>query len=169
MRWAIWAPLLVAALLAQAGPLARHLPPELRPDPVLLLALFAAARAEPAEALGFCWLAGLGRDLLSAGPLGEYALLYLAAGLGVTQLRRLLDARLPVVQAASAFLAYSFVEGICLGTTLLACGNRQLASHVGELISGALVTAAAAPLLCWGLGFLARPLGLNRRRWAQVG
>ncbi|GEM_PF-2191778 len=169
MRWATWALLLAAALLAQAGPLARHLPPEVRPDPVLLLALFAAARAEPAEALGFCWLAGLGRDLFSAGPFGEYALLYLAAGAGMIQIRRLLEPRLPVVQAASAFLAYSFIEGICLGTTLLASGNRHLASQAGALISGALVTAAAAPLFCWGVGLFARPLGLNRRRWAQAG
>ena len=169
MRRLIWALLLIACLLVQAGPLARRVPPELRPDPVLLLALFAAARAEPAEALGFCWVAGMGRDLLSAGPLGQYAMLYLLVGLAVAQLRRLLDVRLAVVQASSAFLAYSFVEGVCLATTALTLGNRAVVSYAGELFSGALVTAAAAPLACWGFGLLQRPLGLKRRRWAEAG
>ena len=169
MRRLTWALLLAACLLAQAGPLARHLPPEVRPDPVLLLAIFAAARAEPAEALGFCWAAGLARDLLSAGPLGQYALLYLAVGMGMAQLRKLIDARLAIVQAASAFLAYSFVEGMGLAITALALGNREIVSNAGALISGALVTAAVAPLACWGLGLLQKPLGLKRRRWAGAG
>lgn len=168
MRRLIWALLLIACLLAQSGPLARHLPPQVRPDPVLLLAMFAAARMESAEGIGFCWAAGLGRDLLSAGPLGQYALLYLLAAMGMAQLRKVIDVRLAAVQASYAFLAYSFAEGTCIATTALTSGNRAVLSHAGELVSGALVTAAAAPLACWLLGMLHRPLGLNRRRWMET-
>ena len=169
MRWLAWMLLLIACVLAQTGPLARHLPPEIRPDPVLLLALFAAARAEPASGLGFCWVAGLARDLLGAGPLGQYALLFLVAGLGMVQVRQLLQVRLPIVQAASAFLAYSFVEGVALVSTALSTGNGQVLSRSSALFIGALVTAAAAPLLCWAFSLLERPLGLKRHNWAKVG
>lgn len=168
MRRLTWAILLIACLLAQTGPLARHLPPQVRPQPVLLLALFAALRTEPYEALAICWLAGLACDLLSAGPLGQYALLYLVAGAGAAQLRRLVDGRRPLVQAASAFLAYSFVEGIALVATALVLGNPAILSNTAELFSGALVTAAAAPLACWLFGLFRKPLGLQRPRWTEA-
>jgi len=76
--------LMVVALLA-CGPLPRHVPPAWRPDLFVILVAFAALRApagRETDALVLCWLTGLAKDLLSAGPVGQYALLCLAAGRG---------------------------------------------------------------------------------------
>ena len=50
-------------------------------------------------------MTGLAKDLLSAGPLGQYALLYLAAGAAIARMRPALDARSALTGAALAWAA----------------------------------------------------------------
>ena len=83
MRVGSWLLALAVVALLACGPLPRYIPPAWRPDIFVILVVFAALRAEPGrdgDALALCWLTGLAKDLLSSGPVGQYALLYLAAG-----------------------------------------------------------------------------------------
>jgi rod shape-determining protein MreD len=136
--------LLLLLALPAASLLPKYTPAAWRPDLFALMVLLTALRAKPEQALPLAWGVGLVKDLLSAGPLGEYALLYLLACYALLRLHRIFSVRLIVVRAALAFGTVLLTELPCL---LI---NARLAPHGGEvraLLLGALTTALLAPLL----------------------
>ncbi len=114
-----------------------------RPDLLVAVVAFAALFApEPAGALGMAWAVGLMRDLATAGPLGQYALIYLVIGWSISGLRPLLFREHPLTQAAvggiaagiaglaSAACTSAFTGGIPLGLCLARAGASALATAV---------------------------------------
>jgi len=131
-----------------------------RPDFFALLLLLAVLRARPEKVLPLAWGVGLAKDLLSAGPLGEYALLYLLAGYILLQLRRILSVRLAVIRAGLAFgtvlatesaylLTHVFLQSRVGHTPAGADGILPLASEFRVVLLSALVTAILSPLLLY--------------------
>ena len=164
MRFWPWFLLLIAAALVSGALLTRWLPPGLRPDLLLLMALYAGLRAPRPDALRAAWVAGLLKDLLSAGPLGLYALLYLGVAFAVGRLVEWLSARSALVQGVTAFAAFLLTEGVAL-LALAVRANLWPSGAVGEWFTGALVTAAAAPFF---VRIADRLLGApSRRRHAR--
>ncbi len=112
-----------------------------RPDLLVPVVAFAALFApDPSRALGLAWGAGLMRDLGTAGPLGQYALIYLVIAWTIAGLRPLLFREHPFTQAlvgggaaaaaglASAACTAAFTGGIPLGLCFARAGASALAT-----------------------------------------
>jgi rod shape-determining protein MreD len=115
MRTGGWLLVLAVAALLACGPLPRWAASGWRPDLFVILAVFAVLRAPPgraAGALALCWMTGVAKDLLSAGPVGQYALLYLAAGTGIARVRPALGARSAAAGATLAWAAAFATESV---------------------------------------------------------
>jgi len=111
MRRAVIAWALAVVGLALNGTAAAWLPRGWLPDPALLGAVVLGLRVGGPAGLVGAWAIGWTADLMSGGPLGEYALLELL-GWGITQLsaRRVSLERTPVFAA--------FVFALCASQTL---------------------------------------------------
>jgi rod shape-determining protein MreD len=148
MRVGSWLLALAGVALLACGPLPRHVPPAWRPDLFVILVAFAALRAPPgrdADALALCWMTGLAKDLLSSGPVGQYALLYLAAGAVIGRMRLALDARSAASGAALAWAAAFTTE--CVAAWAAGRGGGRLWPMPGAfrgVLSASLVTACVA-------------------------
>ena len=163
MRLFRWFIVLLLAALAGSTLLPRWLPPEMRPDMFLMMALFAAMRAERHEAPALAWAAGLAKDLLSAGPLGEYALLYLLLGVLVLWLRGFMDTYVPLTQAILGGAAFALTEG---AYGLLLCLARSGSLQTGTaamLLTASIVNAIAAVLFMRLMDSREKWLGTKRR------
>jgi rod shape-determining protein MreD len=148
MRIGSWLLALTFAAFLACGPLPRCVPPGWRPDLFVILVAFAALRAPPgraAEALALCWMTGLAKDLLSAGPVGEYALLYLAAGAAIARVRPALGARSAAAGAALAWAA-AFATESAAAWAIGREGGRlwPMPGAFRGVLSASLVTACVA-------------------------
>jgi len=166
MRVGSWLLALAVAALLACGPLPRHVSPAWRPDLFVILVAFAALRATPgrdADALALCWMTGLAKDLLSSGPVGQYALLYLAAGAVIARLRPALDARSAATGAAMAWAAAFTTE--CVAAWALGREGGRLWPMPGAfrgVLTASLVTACVAWLFFRCLDRLLRRKGHAR-------
>ena len=148
MRVGSWLVVLVVVALLACGPLPRHVSPAWRPDLFVILVAYAALRVPPgqdADALALCWMTGLAKDLLSAGPAGQYALLYLAAGAVIGRMRPALDARSAASGAALAWAAAFTTE--CVAAWAAGREGGRLWPSAGAfrgVLSASLVTACVA-------------------------
>jgi rod shape-determining protein MreD len=143
MRLGKWLLALLTAALLACVPLARHAPSPWRPDLFMILAAFAALRAEGADALALCWMTGLAKDLLSAGPPGEYALLYLAAGAAMVRVRAWMGARAAPTAAALVWAAAAATECVAAWASARQ-GLWAAPGAFGGVLSASLITACAA-------------------------
>jgi len=148
MRAGGWLLVLAVVALLACGPLPRHVSPAWRPDLFVILAAFAALRAPPgqdADALALCWMTGLAKDMLSSGPVGQYALLYLAAGAVMVRMRPALDARSAATGVALAWAAAFTTE--CAAAWAVGRERGRLWPMTGAfrgVLSASLVTACVA-------------------------
>lgn len=117
-----------------------------RPDLLLTIVLFAALFApEPPVALGTAWAAGLIRDLGSAGPLGQFALIYLVIAWTVVGCRPYLFREHPLTQAALG-AAGAIVAGLASAACTSAfTGGVPLGLAVWRTAGSAAATAILAP------------------------
>jgi rod shape-determining protein MreD len=128
-----------------------------RPEALLALACFAALFArDSAQGLLAAWVVGLLKDLGSVGPLGFHALLFLAAGAVVLQVRQILFRESPLTQVAVAFLATCWVQAIGALFVALVAGPIPLGVFLVRTLVSAALTAVFMPFL---------PLFLTRARW----
>lgn len=128
-----------------------------RPEGLVVLACFAALFAEDSrQGLLGAWIAGLLKDAAGTGPLGLYALLFLAAGWVVLRVRQVLYRENPLTQISVAFLAGC---GINLAAALFVSATAG-AIPAGLLLSRTLLSAALTALLAPPFLFL-----LARARW----
>jgi rod shape-determining protein MreD len=148
MRVGSWLLALVVVALFACGPLPRHISPAWRPDLFVILVAYAALRVPPgrdADALALCWLTGLAKDLLSAGPLGQYALLYLAAGALIGRMRPALDSRSALSGAALAWAAALTTECVAAWAAGREGGGLwPMAGAFRGVLTASLVTACVA-------------------------
>ncbi|MBI2899661.1 MAG: rod shape-determining protein MreD [Planctomycetes bacterium] len=123
-----------------------------RPEFLLTLGCFAALfSARPGQGFATAWLLGLAKDCGSALPLGLHAFLFLAIAWAIQLLRQAVFREHPLVQCGTVFfaaLASSLVTGafVCLFT-----GGVPFWTLAGKALAGALLSAAAAPVVMWGL------------------
>jgi len=118
-----------------------------RPDLLVPLVAFAALfAAEPSRALGSAWAIGLMRDLGTAGPLGQYALIYLVIAWSISSLRSLLFREHPLTQAAVGGVAAAIAGLASAACTAAFAGGIPLGLVFARTFSSALVTALLAPV-----------------------
>ena len=118
-----------------------------RPDLLVPIVAFAALFAsEPSRALGSAWAIGLLRDLGTAGPLGQYALIYLIIAWSITALRPLLFREHPLTQAAVGGVAAAIAGLAAAACTAAFAGGIPLGLVLARTFSSALITALVAPL-----------------------
>ncbi len=140
-----------------------YLPEALRPDLFVVMTVFLAVRAPTSEALPLCWFTGLGKDLLSGGPLGGYALLYLTVGLAMLWVRSSPGARSALAYAVLGCLAYLVTESVYLGVASAHAGVWPAGRALRALLTASLVTAGLTPVCVWGLDRLGGWLGTRKR------
>lgn len=168
MRLLNWAILLLAAALLAWVALPRYVPDGLRPDLLLILVVFTALSAPPEDALALSWFAGFVKDILTVGPLGEYALLYLLLAAGLLRVKTMFDTRVAVSRLLIGAAAHFLCEGTYGVTEGLRTGLWPDAVSRSLWISSAIVTGAATPLLCRPLDWIGGWLGVERRRFGLV-
>jgi rod shape-determining protein MreD len=119
-----------------------------RAEALLALACFAALFAkEPRQALLACWIIGLLKDVASAGPLGLHALLFVAAGWVVLQVRTVLFPESPLTQLAVAFIATCWVNAAAAAAVALSAGTIPFGVVAAKTLLSALLTAVLTPFL----------------------
>jgi rod shape-determining protein MreD len=165
LNWAIL--LIVAAALAWTA-LPRYVGGGLRPDLLLILVVFTALSAPPEDALAFSWFAGFVKDLLTVGPLGEYALLYLLLAAALLRVKTMFDTRVALSRLVIGAAAHFLCEGTYAVTEGLRTGFWPDAATRNLLLGSAVVTGALTPLLCRPLDRIGGWLGLERRRAGWV-
>jgi rod shape-determining protein MreD len=112
-----------------------------RPEALLSLACFAALFArDSAQGLTASWLIGLIKDIGSAGPLGLHALLFLAAGAVVLQIRQILYRESPLTQLAVTFVAACWVNLAAAIVVSFTVGGIPFGVIVGKTLLSALLT-----------------------------
>jgi len=128
-----------------------------RAEALLGLACFAALFARDSRQGLLCaWIAGLVKDLGSAGPMGLHALLFLGAGWVVLQVRQVLFREAALTQVAVAFVATCWVNAASALFVSATAGGIPLGVIAGKTLVAALLTAALTPAML----FL-----LSRARW----
>ena len=119
-----------------------------RAEVLLALACFAALFAKEArQGLLACWLIGAMKDLASAGPLGLHALLFVAAGWIVLEIRSVLFPESPLTQLAVAFVATCWIHAAAATAVALGAGGIPLGVVLLKTLLSALLTAVLAPVL----------------------
>src|SRR5258708_5476849 len=113
-----------------------------RPEALLSFGCFAALFArDSSQGLLASWGIGLLKDAGSAGPLGLHALLFLAAGAVVLQIRQILFRESPLTQLAVAFIAACWVNLAAAVVVALSVGGIPIGVIVGKTLLSALLTA----------------------------
>ena len=151
--------LLAAAILAASILLPRYAPGWMGVDVFAFLLVFLAIRAPTEETLPLCWFTGLVRDLLSGGPLGGYALLYLLAGVVLLRVRAATDTRMFLTRAALVFSVALVTDAVWLAKSQGVLAFWRVA---GLSLRMALMTGAMAPVVLWLLDRFAKRLGIRR-------
>ena len=114
-----------------------------RPEALLALACFAALYArDSSQGLTASWIIGLLKDAGSAGPLGLHALLFLAAGWVVLQIRQVLFRESLLTRLTVAFLAACWVNTIAALAVAVTVGGIPVGIVLGRTLLSALFTAA---------------------------
>jgi rod shape-determining protein MreD len=118
-----------------------------RPDLLVPIVVFAALFApESSPALGIAWAVGLMRDLGTAGPLGQFALIYLVIGWTIAACRPFLFREHPLTQAAVGAAGAAAAGLASAACTSAFAGGVPLALCLTRTAASALATALLAPV-----------------------
>jgi len=119
-----------------------------RAEALLSLACFAALFArDSGQGLLASWIIGAIKDVGSAGPLGLHALLFLAAGWVVLQIRQILFRESPLTQLGVTFVAACWVNLASAIVVSISVGGIPFGVMTGRtLLSGLLTAALTVPL-----------------------
>jgi rod shape-determining protein MreD len=116
-----------------------------RAEILLSIACFAALFArDSGQGLLASWIIGVIKDVGSAGPLGLHALLFLAAGWVVLQVRQILFRESPLTQLGVAFVAACWVNLAAAIVVAISVGGIPLGVVLGKTLLSALFTAILA-------------------------
>ena len=136
-----------AALVVELTVLANFAWAGARPDLLIPVVVFAALfAAEPSQALATAWAAGLIRDLGTAGPLGQYALIYLVIAWILASARTYLFREHPLTQAAVGAGGAAVAGLASAACTAAFTGGIPLSLCFARTSVSALVTAVVAPV-----------------------
>jgi rod shape-determining protein MreD len=140
------------------------------PNLVLLAALFIATHAPRDAALLGCFGMGLMQDMLTAQPLGVYALAYGIVGLMITSSQSAMEqehilANMVIALVAAAVVALVVWLNMVLAPRLSGAAPAAGGSVV-SLMLGVLYTTLLAPLVSWPLQRIKKRFAFERSRRA---
>jgi len=160
MRWLIFAALTLVVLILQTT-LVRWLQVgHAAPDLLVVLLIFLALYGDRRNVLLANWFLGLARDLYSDGPLGLYALLFLAVGWFIGSHRDKLFTDHFITHLILGFSATFLCGGVVVTTECLVYGLPEWGKLMGRMAGAAIYTAALSPFLFLLLRF--------PRRWMRL-
>lgn len=126
-----------------------------RPEPLLLLACFAAMFAKEAkQGLALAWVFGLLKDLGTTMPLGFHALVFAVLAYLLLTARQVLFREHPLMQSGIVFFAAMIVSvfaaiQVCLFAGGIPFGVLALKTIMGALLSALLAPVVMGALLRW--------------------
>ena len=163
MRLHNWALVFIVFALAATVALPRYVSGQMRPDAFIIMIVFISVRATRKQALALCWATGLARDIISGGPLGAYALIYLASGFIIMRVRATTNLNMAPTRAVVGFLAAFLAEWLHAAATGRCTGLWPTAGATNLLLSASLVTGIATALCAWILDRNGKWLGIRGR------
>jgi len=163
VRLGNWLLLLLAAALLTTAVLPVALSPRFRPDPFAVLLVFVGIRARRDEVLPVGWLTGLARDLAAGGHPGVQALTCLALAAAIFRLRRPVNTRHPIAQAAMGGGTVILMEAPFIARAGIGLPPALVTDALGTLLGAATITAVLTPPALWLLDRLNRWVRLGRR------
>lgn len=123
-----------------------------RPEPLLLLACFAALFAKDAkQGLALAWVFGLLKDLGTTMPLGFHALVFALVAYVLIALRQILFREHPLMQSGIVFFAAAIVSVLAAVQVCLFAGGIPFGVIAVKTLMGAVLSAALAPVVMGGL------------------
>jgi len=167
MHWIYFAILLYVTAVLQTTLVPVVAIHDVRPDLMVLVAVFYALNAKTYDGLLMCWIVGLVIDLTSLGyenqaNVGLHAFSLGLIGWGIVRLRSLMLRDSVATQVMVTFLATALLAMAASAFMMYAAQAWEL---FGEVLANALFTAlysaALAPYLHWLLKKLRIPLGVG--------
>ena len=158
-----WALVFIVFALAATVALPRYVSGPVRPDCFIVMIVFLSVRAPRRQALALCWATGLARDIVSGGPLGAYALIYLASGLIIVRARAMTNLNMAPTRAAVGFFAAFLAEWIHAAATGRSAGPWPTAGTTNLLLTASLITGICTALCAWILDRNGKWLGIRGR------
>ena len=133
-----------------------------RPDLFVVAMVFLALRSTRRGVLPVCWLTGLVADLVSAGPMGAYGLLYLASGMVILRIRAETEKRPAVSYVPYALGAAFAIRALYRLVSSPGLTGGFSGGHGAILITSSVATAIAMAPCAWALARLDKRLGIQR-------
>ena len=134
------------------------------PDLLLTVAMFLALFAPKHPALVGGWILGLAKDVTGGGPVGAWAVLFLAAAATLIEVRDLLFIQRALTQAALMAVVALPMNLAYVAARWALAGGRPTLTAVGLVVGCAVFTAVVTPPVVWFLGRFRRVLGLVPER-----
>jgi rod shape-determining protein MreD len=168
MRVLTFAVIAYLLTVAQATllPMADFLGLGIRPDLLLLLAMFYAMYGRNEDVIIGGWALGLLADLTGLGRIGVFAFSFGLVALSVFKLRNSFNRENPFVHLALGLLAATLVNFWALFMMLVMgeVHGQAFWSAAGRAMGCAAYTAIVAPYFFWALSRFRKALGLHSSR-----
>jgi rod shape-determining protein MreD len=136
----------------------------IRPDLLLLFALYLGLYGRREDVVVGSWLAGLCKDFLTIGPIGAFAVLFLLFGLLMARTREALFREHPLTQMILVFLAVLFLNTIFLIPLSIYFHLKNFPLLLLQAAGVALYSALLAPLCFFLFTKLRGLLGIGLER-----
>jgi len=158
-----WALVFIVFALAATVVLPRYVTGQMRPDAFIIMIVFISVRAPHKQALALCWATGLARDIISGGPLGAYALIYLASGFVIMRARTTTNLSMAPTRAVVGFFAAFLAEWLHAAATGRSTGLWPTAGATNLLLTASLMTGICTAFCAWILDRNGKWLGIRGR------
>ncbi|KPJ63007.1 MAG: hypothetical protein AMS15_02010 [Planctomycetes bacterium DG_23] len=136
----------------------------IRPDLLLLFALYLGLYGRREDALVGSWLAGLCKDFLTMGHIGVYALLFLLFAVFLSRIREALFREHPLTQMILVFLSVLFLNSIFLIPLSIYFRLKSFPVLLVQAASIAFYSALLAPVCFYSFARLRSVLGIRSQR-----
>ncbi len=169
MRWFRFAVLVLVASVLQTSltGAVSLIRPDVKPDLLLILLVFFAARSKPTEAVISSFIIGFVADLISPtmGLMGPRMISFGVLGTLLSDLQGIISTRRGIYQAATVFLAGVLTAGLSYLLTLLRTETAEV-SLAAQLFWQPLYSAILGPFLSLPMAWWMRMNKKDRRRRA---
>ncbi len=169
MRWFRFAVLVLVASVLQTSLMGAVsvIRPDVKPDLLLILLVFFAARGKPTEAVISSFIIGFVADLISPtmGLMGPRMISFGVFGTLLSDLQAIISTRRGIHQAATVFLAGVLTAGLSYLLTFLQTETAEV-SLAAQLLWQPLYSAVLGPFLSLPMAWWMRMNEKDRRRGA---
>lgn len=134
------------------------------PDMFLLFVVVISLKGRKERALTTAWITGLAKDLLSEGPLGLYAALFVAAAWALLNVRSFLSVDMLKVQMFLGAMAAFSVNLLYIAVNILYNPVMGVVETLGRLAAAVVMTALLTPVFNLLAGGAAESLNIAEQR-----